>query len=149
MPSTKPLFEVSCDPVRLDFERIHAWLASSYWSPGISRERVEKAACGSALLVGAYQDGLQVGYLRVISDATTFAWICDVFVDPASRSRGVARAMLRFALDHADFQGLRRWVLATKDAHAVYSDVGFISVSNPERWMILHPDEADPASDSR
>ncbi len=149
MPSTKPLFEVSCDPVRLDFERIHAWLASSYWSPGISRERVEKAARGSALLVGAYQDGLQVGYLRVISDATTFAWICDVFVDPASRSRGVARAMLRFALDHADFQGLRRWVLATKDAHAVYSDVGFISVSNPERWMILHPDEADPASDSR
>jgi GNAT superfamily N-acetyltransferase len=124
---------------RLDFARIHAWLTTSYWSPGIPRDLVERAARGSALVVGAYLNDEQAGYLRVISDRATFAWVADVFVDEAHRGKGLAKAMLRFCLDHADYQGLRRWVLATKDAHDVYASLGFTPLPEPQRWMIYKP----------
>lgn len=124
---------------RIDFERVHGWLSETYWSPGVSRERVERAARNSAMVVGAYRAGEQVGYLRIVSDRTTFAWICDVFVDESARGRGLARAMVQFALGHPDYQGLRRWVLATRDAHGVYAEIGFEPLPNPEKWMIHVP----------
>jgi GNAT superfamily N-acetyltransferase len=132
-------YEISDDRAQIDFARVHGWLASTYWSPGIARERVERAAAGSSLVVGAYLGGEQAGYLRVVSDQVTFAWICDVFVDEAHRGRGIARAMVRFALTHPDHQGLRRWLLATADAHAVYAGCGFKPLDNPERWMHIRP----------
>jgi GNAT superfamily N-acetyltransferase len=132
-------FEIDDDLSRIDFERVHCWLASSYWSPGISREKVEKAAANSAMVIGGYRNGVQAGYLRVISDKTTFAWICDVFVDEDHRGLGLARGMVRYAQAHPDFQGLRRWVLATKDAHSVYASAGFIPLPEPQRWMIYFP----------
>jgi GNAT superfamily N-acetyltransferase len=139
-------YELDDSRERLQFDRIHAWLASAYWSPGIARERVEKAARGSSLVVGAYRDGQQVGYLRLVSDQTTFAWVCDVFVDESHRGRGIATAMVRFAQAHPDHQGLRRWLLATRDAHAVYRCAGFEPLPSPERWMLyLPPDRAEPA----
>lgn len=122
---------------RVDFARVHGWITTTYWSPGVGREKVERAARNSSLVVGAYNGGTQVGYLRVVSDRATFAWICDVFVDEAHRGRGIARAMVRFALEHPDHQGLRRWLLATQDAHGVYSQCGFIPLPAPDRWMIL------------
>jgi len=133
-------YELDDSLERMDFARVHGWLTTAYWSPGVSRERVEKAARGSSLVVGAYQNDAQVSYLRVVSDKTTFAWVCDVFVDEAHRGRGIARAMLRFALEHPEHQGLRRWLLATVNAHGVYREVGFIPLPFPERWMAYLPE---------
>lgn len=132
-------YEIDEDRDRLNFEQIHAWLTNTYWSPGISRELCEKAASGASLVLGAYKDGEQIGYLRVVSDKATFAWICDVYVDEAHRGKGLARAMMRFALEHPEHQGLRRWVLATRDAHGVYQAVGFDPLPVPDRWMMYAP----------
>jgi GNAT superfamily N-acetyltransferase len=132
-------YEIDDDQSRLDFKRVHAWLASTYWSPGVARERVEKAARNSSLVIGVYQGEIQVGYLRIVSDKTTFAWVCDVFVDETHRGKGIAKAMVRYAQEHPEHLGLRRWILATKDAHDVYSGVGFELIPNPERWMIWFP----------
>ncbi len=103
---------------------------------------VERAARHSSLLVGAYHQGLQVSYLRVVSDRTTFAWICDVWVDEAHRRRGIARAMVRFALAHPEHQRLRRWLLATTNAHGVYQAVGFEPLAEPHKWMTYRPPSA-------
>lgn len=91
----------------MDFPRVHAWLTTSYWSPGTSLERVTKSARHSSLLVGAFLGGEQVGYTRIVSDETTFAWICDVFVDERHRGQGLAKAMVRYAQEHRDHQSLR------------------------------------------
>jgi GNAT superfamily N-acetyltransferase len=133
-------YEIDDRRDRIDFERVHSWLTTTYWSPGIARERVERAANGSSLVIGVYRGKEQVGYARVISDRTTFGYLADVFVDEAHRGRGIARAMVRFALDSPDHQGLRRWLLATADAHAVYAGVGFVPLPMPERWMALLPE---------
>ena len=124
---------------RIDFARVHGWLTGSYWSPGIARETVERGARHSALVVGAYRGEEQAGYLRVISDTTRFAYFCDVFVDEAHRGRGLAKAMVKFALEHPDFKEVRRWLLATRDAHDVYRAVGFTPLVEPHRWMQYHP----------
>lgn len=118
----------------IDWARVHQWLASSYWSPGISRARVERAAQNSALVLGAFRQGEQVGYLRVISDKTRFAYLCDIWVEEKHRGRGLGRAMVRHAMQHADFSTVA-WLLATADAHGVYSALGFGSLKEPERWM--------------
>jgi GNAT superfamily N-acetyltransferase len=133
-------YELDDSLERMDFARVHGWLTTAYWSVGVSRDRVEKAARGSSLIVGVYQNDAQVAYLRVVSDKTTFAWVCDVFVDEAHRGRGIARAMLRFALEHPEHQGLRRWLLATANAHGVYREVGFVPLPSPERWMAYLPE---------
>lgn len=139
MKRTHGQYEIDDDARRLDFARLHDWLTHSYWSPGITRDRVERAAAGSWLVVGAYQGGNQVGYLRVVSDRATFAWIADVFVHPDHRGKKIATTMMRFALEHPQHQDLRRWVLATRDAHEVYAKCGFEPLPNPERFMILKP----------
>jgi GNAT superfamily N-acetyltransferase len=138
--------EIDDDLDRIEFARVHTWLASTYWSPDIPRERVERAARHSSLVIGAYRNGEQVGYLRVVSDRTTFAYLCDVFVDERHRGQGVARAMVRHALSHPEHQGLRRWLLATRDAHPVYRGVGFKPLPNPERWMTVEGQAARPAT---
>ncbi|RYG34952.1 N-acetyltransferase [bacterium] len=123
----------------VDFETVAAWLASSYWSPGISQTKVEKAAEGASLVIGVYDGEIQAGYCRVVSDRETFAWLCDVFVNPDYRGQGLATKMVAYALEHPDHQGLRRWMLATRDAHAVYEKLGFESVPIPEHMMVLVP----------
>ncbi len=97
---------------RIDWSRVHAWLTASYWSPGIAREQVERAARHSALVLAAFSGHEQVGYLRVVSDNTRFAYICDVWVDAAHRRRGLARAMVQYAMEHPDFSTVG-WLLAT------------------------------------
>ncbi len=119
---------------RVNWPRVHGWLSSSYWSPGISLERVKQGAANSALVLGAYAGAEQIGFLRVVSDKTRFAYICDVWVDQNHRGKGIARAMVHFALHHPDFATVN-WVLATVDAHGVYAKLGFTPLSNPERWM--------------
>ncbi len=132
---------------RVDFELVHSWLKNSYWSPGMPLEKVRRAAKGSSLVVSAHDSGIQIGYLRVISDRATFAWIADVYVDEEHRGKGIARAMVQYAQAHADHLGLRRWVLATKDAYRVYETCGFGPLEEPHRWMIHFP-QAPPAQDS-
>jgi GNAT superfamily N-acetyltransferase len=124
----------------VDFERVHGWLTNSYWSPGISLEKVRRAAEGTALVVSAHVGDEQVGYMRVISDKATFAWIADAYVTEEHRGKGIAKRMLQYAQTHPEMQGLRRWVLATKDAHRVYESCGFGPLWEPHRWMIYFPD---------
>jgi predicted N-acetyltransferase YhbS len=123
---------------RIDWPRVHSWLTSSYWSPGITRDRVEQAARNSALVLGAFIGREQVGHLRVISDKTRFAYLCDVWVETAHRRRGLARAMVRYATEHPDFSTVT-WLLATLDAHAVYGTLGFRPLKEPQRWMEWKP----------
>jgi GNAT superfamily N-acetyltransferase len=136
-------YELDDDIVRIDFARVHAWLAGTYWAAGRSRERVEKSARCSSLAVGAYRDGVQVGFMRVVSDRVTFAWVADVYVHEAHRGKGIARAMVRFALGHPEHREIRRWVLRTRDAHGVYSGLGFGPFEKPDGFMQFMPKNAD------
>jgi GNAT superfamily N-acetyltransferase len=119
---------------RLDLDRVHSWLASSYWSPGIARDVVERACNGSHCL-GAYADSDQVGFARAITDHATFAWIADVWVDKACRGQGLGRCMVRWFVDHTAFAGIRRIGLVTADAHGVYAALGFTPLMRPDRYM--------------
>jgi GNAT superfamily N-acetyltransferase len=127
--------EVSSDPARIDRAAVHAFLsAESTWARGIDRARVERALDAS-LCFGAFADGAQIGFARVITDSATFAYLCDVFVLPAWRGRGVARALLAAIDGHPQLQGLRRFLLFTSDAHGLYGRFGFTPLAHPERGM--------------
>ena len=132
---------ISTDPARLDLDRVHGWLAASYWSPRVRRDIVETAFAHS-LVAGAYDErGVQRGVARAVTDHATFAYLADVFVDEAARGRGVARAMVRALLADPRTQTVRRWSLATRDAHGVYAALGFAPV-DARIWMQLLPDPA-------
>jgi GNAT superfamily N-acetyltransferase len=128
------MIELDDDKARLDVARVHRWLASSYWTPGIERAMVEKAIAGSHCL-GAYDGGVQVGYARAITDHATFAWIADVWVEEAVRGQGLGRRMVRWFLDHPELNDIRRFALATADAHGVYAALGFHPLLRPDRYM--------------
>jgi len=139
-PTVPPGIELSTDPTRLDLDLLHDFLRTSYWSPGLPRGVLERAVRGS-LNFGAYEGSRQVGYLRVVSDRATFAWICDVLVVEDRRRRGIADALVAAALAHPELQGLRRWSLATRDAHALYRRHGFELIAAPQWAMeIRRPD---------
>jgi GNAT superfamily N-acetyltransferase len=132
-------YEASDDPARLDVDVIHGFLHTSYWSPGVSRQTVEKAIQGS-LPMGLYApDGSQAGFARVVTDRATFGYLADVFVLPEHRGRGLSRFLVGALLEHPDLSGLRRWMLATADAHGVYEALGFTALVDPSRWMTLQP----------
>jgi len=124
----------SDDKARLQVDRIHDWLAGSYWSPGIERALVERAIAGSHCL-GAYRDDAQVGFARMITDHATFAWLSDVWVVEEVRGRGIGRRMVRWFLDDPRFAGIRRMGLVTRDAHGVYAALGFHQPLRPDRYM--------------
>ena len=132
---------ISSDPARLDLAAIHGFLSQdSYWAKDIPRERVGRALANS-ICIGAYQDGRQVGLVRVISDRATYAYLTDVYVAAELRGRGIARRMLATAQAHPDLQGLRRWGLITRDAHDLYTPFGFTPLAHPERHLeIYHPE---------
>jgi GNAT superfamily N-acetyltransferase len=130
---------ISTDPALLQLDRVYGWLAQAYWSQGVRREVVERAFANS-LMAGAYgADGTQLGVARVVTDQATFAWLCDVFVDPSARGRGIARALTAALIADPRLQTLRRWALATRDAHGVYAPLGFSPV-DATRLMELLPD---------
>ncbi len=133
--------EFSFDTSRLDLDLIHGFLSNeAYWSPGIPRTVVERAVAHS-LCIGAYRAARQIGFARLTTDRATFAYLSDVFIIAGERGLGIARRMLSALLDHQDVQGLRRIVLFTADAHALYRDLGFSPLARPERGMeILRPD---------
>ncbi|WP_371530214.1 GNAT family N-acetyltransferase [Streptomyces sp. NBC_01283] len=139
-PHTLPAgYEMSTDSARLDAARVHQWLSTdAYWARGRSREKQDRAIAGS-LNFGVYEaaSGEQVAYARVVTDHTTFAWLCDVYVDRSVRGKGFGSALVAGVRDHLEPCGLRRILLATADAHGVYEKVGFSALEDPEKWMAL------------
>ncbi|MGW1996267.1 GNAT family N-acetyltransferase [Embleya sp. NPDC001921] len=132
-------YEISTDPTRLDAALIHRWLSlDAYWAMGRPREKQDTAIAGS-LNFGVYDtaSGAQVGYARVVTDGATFGWLCDVYIDPAVRGKGLGTALVAAVRDHLEPAGLRRLMLATADAHAVYAQVGFEPLAVVDKWMLL------------
>lgn len=133
-------YQLSTDPDRIDLDLVHRWLSTdAYWALGRDRETVARAFAGSVGF-GVYRpgDGRQVAVARVVTDRATFAWLCDVYVDPAERGRGLGTWLAGAARDHLAELGVRRIVLATADAHGVYAKVGFTPVE-PGLWMKWAP----------
>ena len=125
-------------PSEADVDVVHAFLRDSYWSPGISREVVARGCANSLCAIArAESDGHEalIGFARLVTDRASFAWLCDVFVLPAWQGRGIARSLVRTLRAHPELQGLRRWLLATRDAHGVYAPLGFAPLAAPERWL--------------
>jgi N-acetylglutamate synthase-like GNAT family acetyltransferase len=130
-------YEISTERGRLDVALIHDFLRSSYWAKDIPRSVVESSIQNS-LCFGAFSGGKQIGFARVISDFATFAYLADVFVLPEHRHRGVSKMLVRAVLTHQQLQGLRRILLATRDAHGLYAQFGFEPISHPEYFMSIH-----------
>lgn len=145
MTDTPPLpggYEISTDPDRLDVGRVHHWLSTdAYWAIGRPREKQDRAIAAS-LNFGVYDtaSGEQVAYARVVTDMATFAWLCDVYVDRAVRGKGIGVALVGAVREHLRPHGLRRIMLATRDAHGVYEKLGFAPLAQPDIWMALTSD---------
>lgn len=135
----KDNFTISTDPARLDIDAICDFLTRAYWAAGRPRERTERAISNS-LVFGLYDDGKQIGLARVVSDYAVFAYLCDVFIHEEYRAHGLGKWLIETAMSHPDLQGLRRWTLATRDAHELYRQFGWNDLQSPDKWMeILHP----------
>jgi len=137
MPSFVSDYEITTDPSRIDVESAHAFLSKTYWSPGIPLAVVRKAIENS-LCVAAFIAGKQVAFARAVTDRATFAYLADVYVLEEHRGRGLSRAMIEALLKHPDLQGLRRLLLATRDAHGLYGKFGFKTLAKPDHIMELH-----------
>ena len=133
-------YEVTTESNRLDIPLIHEFLRSSYWARNIPRDVVEQSVRHS-FCFGAFCRGQQVGFARVITDFATFAYIADVFVVPEHRGRGVSKRLMRAILEHKRLQGLRRVLLATKDAHGLYAQFQFRPLAEPEHFLTIHNPE--------
>ena len=135
METTKGEFTISTDKTLLQLDVIYRFLLEeSYWSHGRTREQMERAIEHS-LCFGIYQREQQIGFARVVSDFATFAYLGDVFVLEEFRGRGLSKWLMETIVEYPDLQGLRRWILATRDAHGLYEQYGFASLRFPERWM--------------
>jgi GNAT superfamily N-acetyltransferase len=131
-------FFISTDAARLDLDVIHGFLTTSYWAKGIPREVVARSVQHS-LCFGIYDgSGAQVGFARVVSDFATVAYLGDVFVLESHRGRGLGKWTMECIMRHPALQGLRRWILLTRDAHGLYEQSGFKALKAPERYMELH-----------
>jgi len=135
--SPNPRITVDTDPSRLDLHAVHGFLAGSYWARGIPFEVVERSVRNS-LSFGLYDGDRQVGFARVITDHATFAYLADVFVLESHRGQGLGKLLVSAVMAHPSVQGLRRWLLATRDAHDLYAGYGFTPLAAPDRFMELH-----------
>ena len=128
-------FSISTDGQKLDVDAIQAFLENdSYWAQTRTREQTETAIANS-ICFGLYHGERQIGFARVVSDRATFAYIGDVYVLDEFRGHGLSKWLMETIISHPELQGLRRWVLATRDAHGLYEKYGFHELVHPERWM--------------
>ena len=135
-------YEISSEPARLDIDAIHAYLTRSYWSPGIPRDVVARAVAHS-LCFGVYRAGgsEQIGFARVVTDHATFAYLCDVYVLEEHRGHGLGKRLMRTFMEHPAVTGARRVMLATRDAHGLYRQYGFVDTTGNVNLMeIVRPD---------
>ncbi len=135
---TKNNYVITDKKSKIDIDYVLDFLTKSYWSPGVKRQIVKKAMQGS-LCFGIYNKDKQIGYARMITDKATFAYLADVFIEEKFRRRGLGKWLVEVILAHPGLQGLRRNLLARKDAHQLYEQCGFTSITNPERYMVYNP----------
>lgn len=128
-------YNVSTDKTLLDPSVVHAFLTDSYWAKGIPFENVLKRIQNS-LCFGVYDSNShQVGFARVITDCESFAYLADVFILPSHRGQGLSKLLMTYIMAYPDLQNLRRFMLATVDAHLVYAPFGFKAIQRTENWM--------------
>ena len=139
-------FVVTTDAVWFDEELIHKVLSESYWAKGIPADVVARSIRNS-LCFGVLKGRAQVGFARVVTDYATFAYLADVFILQAYRGRGLGKFLMQCIMQHPQLQGLRRWTLATRDAHGLYAQFGFKRLANPDRFMELHNPEVYKSQD--
>ncbi len=142
MKKRKGEYEIDTDKRRLDLAAIHRYLSTeSYWAKNRTLEQT-LTAIENSLCFGVYRGREQIGFARVITDKATFAYIGDVFILDEHRGKGVSKWLMEIILSQPDLQGLRRWLLATYDAHGLYKQFGFHELAFPERWMELPAPDA-------
>ena len=128
-------YTISTERERIDLGVVHRFISEeSYWGKGRPLEVVRRSVENSYPF-GIYRGGEMVGFARVVTDYATFAWLADVFVLQEHRGRGLSKWLMELIMSRPELQGFRRWVLATKDAHGLYRQFGFIELHRPERWM--------------
>ena len=125
---------ISMDPTRLDFDAICDFLARAYWAKGRPRAATERAFAHS-LVFGLYEGPRQIGMARVVSDFAVFAYLCDFFIHEDFRGRGAGKWMLQTVIEYPELKNVRRWALATRDAHGLYARYGFKAPDDPNLWM--------------
>jgi GNAT superfamily N-acetyltransferase len=135
---TDPVIEVSTDRSRLDLGFIHAFLVASHWAKGIPFVTLVRAIDHSVAF-GLYKDGRQIGFARVVTDHATFAYLADVFVTPGERGKGYGKSLVDAVLAHPELQGMRRWLLGTRDAAGLYRQLGF--AEPPAGYFLEKKDE--------
>lgn len=137
---TSPDYEISTDPARFDRDLIHRVLDATYWAKGLPRDVLERSIA-NALCFGVYREERQIAFARVITDRATFAYLSDVFVVPEEQGKGISKRLVEAILAHPELQGLRRFLLVTKDAHGLYERYGFQPVEHPGEYLtIFNPD---------
>jgi GNAT superfamily N-acetyltransferase len=136
----KGQFLITTDRERLDLDVVYNFLSESYWAKGISRELVV-CSIQNSLCFGVFSEREQVGFARVISDFATYAYLADVFIIEPYRGQGLAKWLMECIVSHPELQGLRRWTLATRDAHKLYARFGFKPLAKPDSFMELHDAE--------
>jgi GNAT superfamily N-acetyltransferase len=134
--TTQTNFLISTNKTLLDIDVIHGFLQSSYWASNRSKEKTIRAIENS-ICFGIYHQQKQIGFARVVSDCAVIAYVGDVFILEEYRGKGLSKWLMQTMLAHPDLQDLRRWILATKDAHTLYEKFGFHLFTFPERWMEL------------
>ena len=137
MDFTKDRFYISTENEKMDIDLIHSFLKRSYWAEGISKEIIRRSIEG-ALCFGVFESDKQVGFARMITDRATFAYLADVFIIEEYRGLGLSKWLMDVILSYPDLQGLRRIMLATRDAHELYKKFGFTPLNNVDRWMHIH-----------
>jgi GNAT superfamily N-acetyltransferase len=128
-------YTISTDNDLLDFDMVYKYLSEdSYWARGLPADTF-KRSIENSICFGIYKENNQAGFARVVTDKATFAYICDVFIMPGYRRVGLSKWLMQTIVEHPELQGLRRWSLATSDAHGLYSQFGFTQLTRPEVWM--------------
>jgi GNAT superfamily N-acetyltransferase len=128
---------ITTDKSRIDIPYLHAFLSNSYWAQGIPEDTVRRSVAGSLCFSVFYKDQ-QVGFARVITDGASFAYLCDVFIHASYRGRGLGKWLMEVITAYPSLQGLRRFMLATRDAHGLYAQFGFVPLTSTDRWMHIH-----------
>lgn len=127
-------FIISIDPAQLDMDTVHEFLSRAYWAKSRPRERTQQAF-ESSLVFGMYEQTRLIGIARVVTDYAVVAYLCDVFIDEDYRGRGLGTWLVQTILAHPPLMNVRRWLLATSDAHGLYQKFGFDRIPEPEKWM--------------
>ena len=136
-------YSISDDPARLDQAAIFTYLSKCYWANS-RLAHTQEIANSNSLCLGVYKDSVQIGFARAVTDYATFAYLCDVYIEDSHQGRGLGKWLMQTLRNHPRLQGLRRWSLATRDAHSLYAPFGWTPLAHAERWMEKFDNNANP-----